>query len=121
MGTANGEWIGAFSIAVVDDPVANCDCETCNEQCTASPNFIGTGTYQARAVDLTLPTPGFPVQVSRRYLSSNRNPGALGLGWTTSLESRIWFSSYIAGSGLSARPPTSSCRTASSSGSRSTA
>ena len=100
--TVNGEWIGAFSIAIVDDPGMNACCESCNEQCTASPNFIGTGTYQARAVDLALPTPGFPVQVSRRYLSSNRTPGVLGVGWTTSLESRIWFSSYIAGSGLSA-------------------
>jgi RHS repeat-associated protein len=101
--TSTGEWIGAFSIAVVDDPVPNCACETCNEQCTASPNFIATGTYQARAVDLTLPTSGFPVQVSRRYLSSNRKSGAFGVGWTTSLESRIWFSSYIAGPGFSAQ------------------
>ena len=99
---ATGEWIGAFSIAVVDDPVADCNCETCNGQCTASPNFIATGTYQARAADLSLPTPGFPLQVSRRYLSSNKKPGIVGLGWTTSLESRIWFSSYIAASGHSA-------------------
>jgi RHS repeat-associated protein len=97
-----GEWQGAFQIAIVDDPVADCACETCPEQCTASPNFIGTGTYQARATDLTLPTPGFPVQVSRRYLSNNKKSGLMGLGWTTSLESRIWFSTYIAASGLSA-------------------
>jgi RHS repeat-associated protein len=101
--TPNAEYAGGFQIAIVDDGLLDCACETCGANCKGSPNFIGTGTYEARATDLSLPTPGFPVQVSRRYLSSNKQSGFLGLGWTTSLDSRIWFSSYIAGAGYAAQ------------------
>src|SRR5712692_1195844 len=65
--------------------------------CTSkgSPCWVATGGYSLSASDLTLPTSGFPLAVSRQYESSRQLDGAFGRGWMSSLGARIQYTTYL--------------------------
>jgi RHS repeat-associated protein len=75
------------------DPARPCF-EKCNN-CTGSPCYLGTGVYGASATDLRVKAvAGFPLEVSRRYLSSQIADGPMGYGWMPSVVSRLTYSTY---------------------------
>jgi trimeric autotransporter adhesin len=99
------EYTAAFALCLVDrvpDPNPLCGPPDCSK-CQRSPCYVSTGTYRADAVDLQMPTAGFPLEVSRHYFSSNHEATLHGSGWVSSLESRLSFvTTYAGGSYASA-------------------
>ena len=67
---------------------------SCN-LCTGSPCYAYSGNYSTFAVDLQLPTPGFPLAASRSYESARPIDGILGIGWTVNLSSHLYYASYL--------------------------
>jgi len=79
------------------DPNPICQPDPDNDcKCKRSPCYTGTGGYTTAATDLQLPGPGLGLTASRRYLSTRRVDGFLGVGWTSSLaSSRLYYATYL--------------------------
>lgn len=75
-------------------PPPVCQPKVC-EKCTASPCYVDSGIYVSDPVDLTIPTSGFPLVVSRHYDSSVTVDGPLGVGWTSSLMPHLFYATYL--------------------------
>lgn len=73
-------------------------CRECG-QCQRSPCFVGTGSYTRSATDLSVPTTGFPLELSRNYDSTDLVDGPLGYGWSTSLVPRAHLAVYAIAQG----------------------
>jgi RHS repeat-associated protein len=69
-------------------------CKLC-DSCKKSPCYVKSGAYAADAMDLQLPTPGFPLTASRHYVSSRAIDGPLGIGWISSLSPRLYYATYL--------------------------
>lgn len=77
-------------------PQPDCRCEPPEcDKCQKSPTFVGSGVYSISETDLQIPTPGFPLEVSRSYTSTNLVDGPLGYGWSTNLISRAHLAVYL--------------------------
>lgn len=71
-------------------------CECCEGNCRKSPVYVSSGAYTTSAIDLSLPAAGgAPLQVGRRYDSSRMIDGPLGIGWSSSLTSRVFYAVYL--------------------------
>jgi YD repeat-containing protein len=70
-------------------------CIPCKQNAKGSPAYVGTGSYETDATDLTMPTAGLSLTVSRSYESSRPHDGILGVGWTLSLSARLYYASYL--------------------------
>ena len=66
-----------------------CEPKAC-QKCTNSPCYVDSGIYVNDAVDLMIPTNGFPLVVARHYDSSLTVDGPLGVGWTSSLTPHLY-------------------------------
>jgi RHS repeat-associated protein len=75
-------------------PSCKCYPKDC-KKCTASPGFVGTGAYEISAVDLSIPTNGFPLEAGRRYSSHHSVDGPTGVGWSSSFHARIHYTTYL--------------------------
>lgn len=75
-------------------PDPRCEPREC-DKCQKSPCFVATGVYSISESDLTIPTPGFPLEVSRSYSSANLVDGPLGHGWTSNLTARLHDTVYL--------------------------
>ena len=67
----------------------------CLKDKSRSPSFVLTGNYETASVDLTLPTAGLPLQVVRAFHSQRRIDGAMGQGWSSSLTTRLFYTTYL--------------------------
>jgi RHS repeat-associated protein len=94
---------------VIADPVTYCGrpgepggppddhrqpCPKCTE-CKASPCFAAWGDYVTSAKDLSLPTRGLPLEITRTYDSARAVDGILGVGWTSNLTTRLTYVTYL--------------------------
>jgi len=77
-----------------DPPPALCEPRECNK-CTTSPCYVDSGIYVADAQDLSIPTNGFPLRVSRHYDSSLTVDGPLGVGWASSATPHLYYATYL--------------------------
>jgi RHS repeat-associated protein len=68
-----------------------CSCEFCQ----GSPCYSRSGAYVTGATDLTLPTAGLPLTVTRKYLSSQTVDVGLGIGWRLGLSARLYYATYL--------------------------
>jgi RHS repeat-associated protein len=75
-------------------PPPCCEPKEC-DKCTKSPNYVGSGMYETRSKDIVIRTVGFPLEAARHYLSSLMIDGPLGIGWTSSLTSRLFYAVYL--------------------------
>ena len=75
-------------------PPESAKCEPC-QSCTRSPCHVGSGAYSTEAVDLAIPTSGFPITVSRRYQSTRLIDGESGYGWVSSLSTRLYYTDRL--------------------------
>ena len=75
-------------------PPAVCQPRVCGK-CTTSPCYVDSGIYVNDAVDLSIPTNGFPLVISRHYDSSVTVDGPLGIGWTSSLTPHLYYAVYL--------------------------
>jgi RHS repeat-associated protein len=73
---------------------ATCEPQECNK-CKKSPCYVSSGVYTTSAVDLQIPTAGFPLELSRSYSSFNRFDGPLGVGWSSSLLARAHLAVFL--------------------------
>lgn len=73
-----------------------CDPKDC-EKCCKSPGAIATGAYILDAQDLVIRTAaGFPLEVKRHYDSSRAIDGPLGIGWSSNLNTHLFYATYLA-------------------------
>ena len=90
----NGEWcVEGAPPAPPPPPLPPGPCCECG-QCTGSPVYVATGNYSFEATDLTLPTRGFPLVIGRYYDSVRGVDGFFGIGWTSNLLTRLYYSQY---------------------------
>jgi YD repeat-containing protein len=82
---------------VPDKPNEVCDINKECKTCLGSPCYVATGAYETAAVDLSIPTNGFPLVLARIYNSSHQIDGPLGPGWTSSLDARLFYASWRLG------------------------
>lgn len=75
-------------------PDPRCEPRECGK-CTKSPCYVGSGVYVNSAVDLELPTPGFPLSAARYYESTHTIDGPMGHGWTSSLTAHLYYATYL--------------------------
>jgi len=81
-----------------DEPCPACEPKEC-KKCSASPVYLSLGTYTRDETDLTIRTTGFGITVGRSYDSGRLVDGPMGIGWTSSLTSRLHYAVYaISGS-----------------------
>ena len=81
-----------------DDPDPRCSPEC---KCTNSPCYLGIGAYTSTATDLVVNTAaGFPLIASRRYVSSHVVDGPMGIGWMSSVVSRLSYVTYQVSAGV---------------------
>ncbi len=74
------------------DPQCEIQDKPCKgERCQGSPCYVASGIYETSALDLQLPTNGFPLTLGRIYNSSHAIDGPLGRGWTSSLDARVYY------------------------------
>jgi RHS repeat-associated protein len=71
-------------------PPACPKCERCRN-CQRSPNHVSSGEYSANDTDLSIPTNGFSITVSRLYQSTRLIDGDMGYGWVSSLSARLYY------------------------------
>jgi RHS repeat-associated protein len=71
--------------------VCNLSCPSC----TNSPCYFASGVFGDSYTDLSIVTVGFPLTISRRYESARVVDGPVGIGWTSSLTSRLFVVPYI--------------------------
>lgn len=71
------------------------ECEKCATLCTGSPCYVGSGVYVTEQEDLSVRTVGLPLAMHRKYESSQTADGPLGIGWSSSLTSAIYFNAYL--------------------------
>ncbi|HEX7138630.1 MAG TPA: DUF6531 domain-containing protein, partial [Vicinamibacterales bacterium] len=75
---------------------ASGSCDTC-DVCSKSPGHLASGTYINAFTDLQIPTAGmYPLSAFRRYDSGHPGDGPLGIGWTSSLTTHLYFATYFA-------------------------
>lgn len=67
---------------------------SCN-LCTGSPCLVASGNYLSSALDLAIPTVGFPLVVSRTYESARPIDGLIGIGWTLNLSAHLYYAAYL--------------------------
>src|SRR5688572_14150080 len=79
-----------------DEPCPACEPKEC-KKCTASPVFLSLGTYTRDDTDLSIRTVGFGITVARSYDSGRVVDGPMGIGWTSSLTSRLHYAVYAKG------------------------
>jgi len=60
---------------------------------------VGTGSYTRSATDLSIPTTGYPLELSRDYDSTDLVDGPLGYGWSTNLVPRAHLAVYAIAQG----------------------
>lgn len=63
--------------------------------CQRSPCYVSSGIYVTDATDLSVRTVGPPLAVYRKYVSHRAVDGPLGVGWTTSLTSRVYYGARL--------------------------
>lgn len=71
-----------------------CEPKEC-EKCRRSPCYVGSGAYTTDAQDLAIRTSGFPLTVARSYESGQAVDGPLGIGWSSSAISRLYYAVYL--------------------------
>jgi RHS repeat-associated protein len=71
------------------------NCVNCISDYTASPVFVGAGNYYLSVNDLSVPTRGFELAVSRNYDSIRPVDGLFGIGWTSNITVRLYYSNYL--------------------------
>ncbi|HEX6100845.1 MAG TPA: RHS repeat-associated core domain-containing protein [Thermoanaerobaculia bacterium] len=76
-----------------DEVCPACEPKEC-KKCTASPVYLSLGTYTRDDTDLQIRTTGFSIAVARYYDSGRMVDGPMGIGWTSSLISRIYDAVY---------------------------
>lgn len=76
-----------------EPPCNECEPKECNK-CTKSPVYVGAGTYVRDDTDLTIRTTGLGISAARHYDSSRSVDGPVGIGWTSSLTPRIYYTMY---------------------------
>ena len=69
-------------------------CGPCG-RCKGSPYYAGSGTYVARATDLTVPIVGGSISIGRSYSSARLVDGILGVGNSSVLQTRLYFATYL--------------------------
>jgi RHS repeat-associated protein len=72
-------------------PPPVCQCHNCQ----ASPCYVDSGIYVNDSTDLSIPTNGFSLLVSRHYDSSFTVDGPLGIGWASSLTPHLYYATYL--------------------------
>ncbi|MGH9315575.1 MAG: RHS repeat-associated core domain-containing protein [Thermoanaerobaculia bacterium] len=68
-------------------------CTPCT--CTGSPCYVASGSFQFSSTDLSIPTAGLPLEVTRSYRSAIFIDGPMGYGWTPSFLSKILLTLYL--------------------------
>ena len=63
-------------------------------QCSMSPCYAKNGAFNFTVEDLSIPTPGLPLRISRYYDSARPYDGPIGIGWTLNLPTRLFYSTY---------------------------
>ena len=76
-----------------DEKCPACEPAEC-KKCTASPVMLSLGSYTRDETDLTIRTTGFGITVGRSYDSGRAVDGPMGIGWTSSLTSRLHYAVY---------------------------
>jgi RHS repeat-associated protein len=76
------------------EPPPKCEPREC-DKCTKSPCYAASGVYVADAADLQIVTAGFPIVVSRHYQSVHNIDGESGYGWTSSLSTHLYYTTYL--------------------------
>lgn len=74
-------------------PDGNCD--KCISNYTGSPIFVGVGNYYFSVNDLNIPTRGLEFSVTRNYDSIRPVDGLFGIGWTSNITVRLYYSNYL--------------------------
>lgn len=77
-----------------EPPSPPCEPKEC-DKCTNSPCYVSSGTYVMDEQDLRIRTNGFPLVASRHYQSTLAIDGPLGIGWTSSVTSRVYYAVYL--------------------------
>lgn len=70
-------------------------CPGCESNCQGSPMYAASGIYTTSATDLQIPTRGFPITVQRQYMSSGVTDTPFGIGWSSNLSVRLYYSTYL--------------------------
>lgn len=70
-------------------------CDSCPKNYMGSPLFVGAGNYYFSVNDLSIPTRGFELSVSRNYDSIRPVDGVFGSGWTSNITVRLYYSNYL--------------------------
>lgn len=76
------------------EPPPKCEPIVC-DKCTKSPCFVGSGVFINDAQDLEITTTGFPIAITRHYMSTHTIDGESGYGWTSSLSTRLYYAVYL--------------------------
>ena len=63
--------------------------------CSASPAFARTGVYFSSALDLQVPTAGWPLVAARVYNTASPGSGLTGPGWVSNLAVKLSYSVYL--------------------------
>ena len=86
------------------DPDPRCSCgekDGDGEKCQGSPCYLGSGVYSTSVLDLQVRvSAGWPLTVTRRYLSSQISDGPMGYGWMPSVVSRLSYATYQLAAGV---------------------
>ncbi len=75
-----------------DQPPPCCECEN---NCKGSPNFLYSGNYSTSATDLSVPTRGLSLTLTRNYDSVRLVDGPFGISWTSSLTGSLYEAVYL--------------------------
>jgi RHS repeat-associated protein len=70
-------------------------CKKCSGGCQKSPCSVDKGNYFTSAVDLLIPTRGFPLTLKREYASDRGIDGFFGYGWTSNVTTRLVYNTYL--------------------------
>jgi len=76
-------------------PNPKCEPKVC-DKCTHSPCYVGTGSYTTSELDLNIHGVGaFTLEASRHYDSTKVLDGPVGVGWSSSVTPRIYYTLYL--------------------------
>lgn len=90
---AGSGWCGSPTGVSLDPTDLHNSPKCCH--CTFSPCYVKAGNYVRSEDDLQLPTRGFPLVMSRNYSSLRPFDGPFGIGWTSNLNMRVTYSTYL--------------------------
>jgi RHS repeat-associated protein len=65
------------------------------DRCTRSPVYVSIGNYTRSESDVQIRTAGQPIVVSRYYDSNRGSDGPFGVGWSSSLTTRLVNTTYL--------------------------